>query len=89
MTPSGHVDSGDADFMAHVTMDGKDVEDAKVELALSMPSMKMDGPKIHLKHITGNAYEGVANVMSGDYTAQVEVEGAAGKGSAKFDFPVK
>ena len=35
MSPTGEVAPGDADFMAHVTKGGKDVEDAKVKLELT------------------------------------------------------
>jgi hypothetical protein len=89
MSPSGEVSAGDAHFMAHVTKDGKDVEDVKVELSLSMPSMSMEGPHVDLKHTTGNAYEGIANVMAGAYVGEVEIEGPSGKASVKFDFTVK
>ena len=89
MTPAAELKPGDADFMAHVTKDGKDVEDAKVNLDLTMPSMQMDGPHVELKHSTGNAYEGTANVMASPYVAKVDVSGSAGKGTASFDFTVK
>jgi hypothetical protein len=90
MSPKGELKPGDAEFMAHVTKDGKDVTDAKVSLDLTMPSMNMDGPHAELKHTAGNAYDGTANVMASPYAAKVSVTGADGKSStAEFDFTVQ
>ena len=89
MSPSGNVQPGEVPFMAHVTKDGKDVSDAKVELDLTMPAMKMDGPHAELKHTTGNSYEGTAAVMASPYAAKVAVSGPGGAGTAEFDFTVK
>ena len=88
MSPS-EIKPGDAQFMAHVTKDGKNIENAKVNLDLSMPSMNMDGPHVELKHSSGSAYEGNAKVMASPYAAKVDVEGPDGKGTAEFDFTVK
>ena len=89
MSPAGNLQPGSVPFMAHVSKDGKDVTDAKVELDLAMPSMQMDGPHSELKHTTGNAYEGTATIMASPYAAKVNVSGPSGQGTAEFDFTVK
>jgi len=89
MTPQGELTPGNAPFMAHVTKGGKDIDNAKVNLDLTMPSMNMDGQHVELKHTAGDAYEGTAAVMAIPYEAKVDVEGPDGKGTADFQFTVK
>ena len=78
---------GDTPFKVTVTRDGKPVEDASVKLDLTMPQMKMDGPKATLAHTKGGVYAGKANLsMGGAYRARVEVSEGADKGEATYEF---
>ena len=78
---------GDAPFKVTVTRDGKPVEDATVKLDMTMPQMKMDGPKTTLAHAAGGVYAGKANLsMGGAYSTKVEVSAGADRGAATYDF---
>lgn len=79
---------GKPKFTAEVSKDGKPVTDAKVNLELFMPSMKMQGPKVEMKHSVDGKYEADAEIMKSDYSAKVSVESSAGKGTAEFKFTV-
>jgi hypothetical protein len=78
---------GDATFTAKVKRNGQPVEDAKVELHLSMPTMSMPGPEEELKHTGGGTYAGKTNVgMGGYWQAEVEVEAGEAEGKAIYEF---
>jgi len=79
---------GKAKFTAEVSKDGKPVTDAQVNLDLFMPSMKIQGPKIEMKHSAEGKYDADAEIMKSDYSAKVSVESASGKGTAEFKFTV-
>ena len=78
---------GETQFVATIMRDGKPVEGADVELALSMPTMNMGGPTVELDHKEGGRYEREANLsMGGMWQATVTVKDEGETGTATYTF---
>lgn len=80
--------AGENKLRVQVTRDGQPVSDAKVNVYLSMPSMKMAGAIVNSTLAAAeNGYEGTAKLIhAGDWEAHINVQAGGKKGTAVYNF---